>query len=255
MKRNTLAAAVVLLGCVVASTAGAPEPVNNNAWALGEKLEYAVKYGPFSAGRSTFAVEGEETVGGQKAVKFTSILTSSRAFFFKVYDSATSFSDFSSLYSLRYEKFQHEADEKSSNVTVFNHTAARAVRTEDGKAHPSMTMVPYARDILGVIYYVRTQPLKVGKSIRIPVHDGKRDYNMEVVVRNKERVTVPAGQFDCLVVEPKLWQLDGNLKKKGQMVLWMTDDSRHLPVRIRMSIPVGSLVASLDKMTGVKPAL
>lgn len=255
MKARGFVVAAVLMALSLGSAAGPPEPVKNDAWAIGERLEYAVKYGPFSAGRSVFTIEGPENVGGEKAVKFTSLLLSTRGFFFKIRDSATSYSEANSLYTLRYEKDQTEGDDRSTNVTVFNHLAARAVRTEDGTPCNPITIVPYSRDVLGIIYYVRAQPLAVGKSFRVPVHDGMRDYTMEVNVRGRERVSVPAGQFDCFIVEPKLWQPDGTLKKKGQMVLWMTDDSRHIPVRIRMGIPVGSLVASLDKMAGVKSAL
>ena len=87
--------------------------------------------------------------------------------------------------------------------------------------------------------------------MKIPVHDGRRSYTMEVEVQKRERVRVPAGEFNCYVIEPKL-QSDGIFVKKGRLLVWMTDDKRHIPIRVRTAIPVGSVVANLESMLGVK---
>lgn len=219
------------------------------AWAPGEKLQYSVKFGFFTAGTSVFSVD-QATLNGKNVYKFQSTILSAPGFFYKIDDRGVSWSDPASLRSFRYDKIQKEGDEKSSNITTFDQGASNAVRTEDGKAHPAMNYNKLARDVLGAIYHVRNQEIAVGRTIRFPVHDGKRDYTMEVVISRRENIRVPAGDFNCLVVEPKLRNLDGTLKKKGHMTLWMTDDARHLPVRIKIVLPFGHLVASLTKMSG-----
>lgn len=246
----TAAALALVIGA--AAVAIPPAPVVNNAWQTGEQLTYQVKYGFFRAGTSVFAVEGEETLNGRRVVKFSSNITSSPGFFFRINDTARSFSDASSLMTYRYEKIQRGQEENSTNITVFNHGARSAQRTEDGHAHAPIPMVPNSIDVLGAIYYVRTQAMRVGQVLKFPVHDGKRDYGMEVTVRKAERITVPAGTFDCLMIEPRLRQADGTIRKKGQMTLWVTNDARKIPVQIRIQLGFGSLTASLQTMQGTR---
>ncbi len=255
MTRHRFIAIVALAVSIVLSAAALPPaPLANNAWQVGERLTYQVKYGFFRAGTSVFAVEGEEQLNGRRALKFSSTINSAPGFFFKINDTARSYSDPLSLYTMRYDKIQRGQEENSTNVTVYNHAARTAQRTEDNTAHAPIPLNPYAVDVLGAIYYVRAQNLRVGQVIKFPVHDGKRDYGMEVTVRKIERITVPAGTFECLLVEPRLRQADGTIRRKGQMTLWMTNDSRHIPVQIRIQLGFGSLTAHLQTMQGTRAA-
>lgn len=250
--KSRLLSLCVLGAFVCLALVGNVSAAENTAWCPGETLKYSVKFSLFNAGTSTFTVQ-ETTHNGRPVYKFQSTITSRPGFFYKIDDRGVSLSDRETLQTYRYEKFQNEGGENSTNITAYNHATGKAVRTEDGKAHPSMDFVKLSKDVLGAIYYVRNQNIAVGKTLRIPVHDGKRDYRMEVSIRRREHVRVPAGEFNCLVVEPKLRQPDGTIRTKGQMTLWMTDDHRHIPVRIKIVLPFGHLIASLTSMDGVVP--
>ncbi len=250
MKKLTLAALSVLW---LLSSAGAQTSPGSTAWVAGERLEYKVFFGFFNAGTSVFTAGPEQTIGGRRTVQFKSVLQSAPRFFYSIYDEATSTCDPVTYVTQRYEKVQRERDENSRNITVFNHANRTAVRTEDGRAHPPIEIARNPMDVLSAIYYVRSQSLAVGRTLSIPVHDGKRDYTMKVVVRSRERIRTDAGAFECLKVEPTLYQSDGTVKRRGQMTLWLTDDARHIPVRIRMGLPFGSIVADLKTMSGTRP--
>lgn len=245
---STLALLVILSSAAPGRTA-AP-----TAWAPGEKLVYSVNFGIFRAGSTTFSANRGPVTNERPTFKFSSLLQSSPRFFYSIFDEAIATVDESSYAVYRYEKIQRESKENSTNVTLFNHAAGTAQRTEDGHAHPVMSCTKNSLDVLGVIYFIRNQNLAVGRTITVSVHDGMRNYRMEVVIRKREPVTTKAGTFNCLLVEPRLYQADGSLRKKGQMTLWMTDDSRHIPVRIRMGLAFGSITASLESMTGTLPA-
>src|SRR5688500_5010672 len=126
-KKRTFAWMVLSIGLLLATGAEAVAPPNN-AWACGEKLNYTVKFGPFTAGTTMFSIDEETTFGGKRVYKFRTVMTSSPRFFYKINDSATSYSEKNSLYSLRYDKVQRESDENSANVTLFNHDAGTAQR-------------------------------------------------------------------------------------------------------------------------------
>jgi len=101
--------------------------------------------------------------------------------------------------------------------------------------------------VLSAFYYVRTQPLPNGATLLLPTHDNKKSYDMEVKVHRRERVQVPAGTFDCVVVEPML-KSEGVFKSKGSILVWLSDDERRIPVLVRSKVPVGSISVSLTDM-------
>jgi hypothetical protein len=61
-------------------------------------------------------------------------------------------------------------------------------------------------------------------------------------------VTVPAGTFDCLVVEPVL-QTSSIFEHKGKLTIWLTDDSLKMPVLMRSKVVVGAFEAVLKEYT------
>jgi hypothetical protein len=245
---------LTLTALITISAATSAVSLPPTAWTPGEELSYTVNFGIFRAGTTTFTVARGPVTNERPTYKFRSLLQSSPRFFYSIFDEAVSVSDDSSYATFRYEKIQRENGENSTNTTVYNHARGTAQRTEDRTVHPSMNFKKNSLDVLGAIYYVRNQNLAVGQTLTIPVHDGKRDYTMKVTIRKREPVTTRAGVFNCLLVEPRLYQEDGTLKRKGQITLWMTDDSRHIPVRIRMALAFGSITATLDSMKGTVPA-
>lgn len=227
----------------------------NRAWDVGEHLTYAVKYGPIRAGTSILEVEDEIVWQGRPALRIKSSTTSADWFFYRVRDTIISTFDKQGLFTWQYEKHQREGNYRNDEVAKFSPAEKKVYRNDDGRKSPPEPVEAFVKDILGALYYTRAQKIKFGetKSIKIPVHDGRRSYQMEIDILRRERVRVPAGEFDCLVIEPKL-QSDGIFVRKGRLFLWLTDDDRHIPVRIRTVIPIGSIVANLEKMSGVKAA-
>jgi hypothetical protein len=70
---------------------------------------------------------------------------------------------------------------------------------------------------------------------------------MEVKVLKRERIEVPAGKFDCILVEPVL-KSEGVFQSKGSIFVWLTDDERRIPVLVKSKVPVGSISVSLTDM-------
>jgi len=68
-----------------------------------------------------------------------------------------------------------------------------------------------------------------------------------VKVHGREKVEVPAGKFDCVVVEPIL-KSEGVFKSKGSILVYLSDDARRIPVMVKSKIPVGAVTVSLTDM-------
>lgn len=99
-------------------------------------------------------------------------------------------------------------------------------------------------DPLSGFYEIRKRPLKVGRSEYIDVFDSKKLWKVEVQVLRKERVTVPAGEFDTILIKPLL-QSEGIFMKKGKIHIWLTDDEKRIPVMIKSKVKIGSFKAKL----------
>lgn len=250
MRRLSSAILLLLLAAGGARTDSTPP-----AWAPGEELAYTISFlGLLRAGTATFTVNEGPTVDGRPTYRFRSTLTSVPNFFHQIRDEASSITDRASFAVRRYEKIERERDEITTNVTVFDHERGVAVRTEDGKAHPAIRFNAGTLDVLSVIYHVRNQPIRPGQTLTVPVHDGKRDYTMKIRITGPEMVNTRLGRFRALSVQPLLYEADGTLRRRGQMRLWMTDDDRRIPVRIKLSLPVGSVTAVISAIKGDRPA-
>ena len=88
--------------------------------------------------------------------------------------------------------------------------------------------------------------LQVGRSEYIDIFDNKKLINTEVAVLRKERISVPAGDYDTLVIKPLL-KTEGIFLKKGAMHIWVTDDGRKIPVLFESKVKIGSFTAKLMK--------
>ncbi len=60
----------------------------------------------------------------------------------------------------------------------------------------------------------------------------------------KEKVGVPAGEFDTIVVKP-LMKSEGIFSRKGEIYIWLTDDERRIPVMLKTKVKIGSVNATL----------
>ena len=57
---------------------------------------------------------------------------------------------------------------------------------------------------------------------------------------------MPAGEFDCLVLEPVL-ETSSIFEHKGKLTIWLTDDTVRMPVLLRSKVIVGAFEAVLKE--------
>jgi Protein of unknown function (DUF3108) len=211
-------------------------------WHIGEYFQFSVSWSGINAGSALMQVQNWQWVDGHKTWRIIS-KTESNSFvskFYKVRDRVETSIDAESLYSRRFEKHLREGGYKHDSAVRFDQENQKA-RYEDGKV---VEVPPRVHDVLSAFYYVRTQPLPDGATFSIPAHDNQKSYDLEVHVLRRERIEVPAGKFDCVVVEPVL-KSEGIFKSKGQLLVWLTDDDRRLPVKVTSKVPIGSISVSL----------
>lgn len=211
-------------------------------WRIGEYFQFSIDWNGLNGGSSLMQVQNLQRVGGRRAYRIVS-KTESNSFvskFYKVRDRAESYIDAESLYSVRFIKHLREGGYKSDVDIRFDQANRKAIYS-DGTTFP---VAPGVHDVLSAFYFVRTRPLPDGATMIVPTHDNKKSYEMEVKVHKRERIEVPAGKFNCVLVEPIL-KSEGVFKSKGSILVWLTDDERRMPVLVRTKVPVGSINVAL----------
>jgi hypothetical protein len=110
------------------------------------------------------------------------------------------------------------------------------------------------QDVLSAIYFIRTQPLAVGKSFEVFVGDGGRIYQIPVTVVEKKRMKTVLGRVDVFRVNPELFG-PGRLieEEKGEFSLWVTADARHIPIGGRIKTDYGTFDIKLKKVINDSP--
>jgi hypothetical protein len=105
------------------------------------------------------------------------------------------------------------------------------------------------QDVLSAIYFIRTQPLAVGKSFEIFVGDGGRVYTIPVKVVEKKKMRTILGRVDVLRVNPELFGPDRLIdREKGEFSIWITDDARHIPVASKVKTDYGTFDIKLKRI-------
>lgn len=105
------------------------------------------------------------------------------------------------------------------------------------------------QDVLSAIYFIRTQPLQVGKTFEVFIGDGGRVYKIPVKVVEKRRMKTVLGRVDVLRVNPELFGPDRLIDaEKGEFSIWITDDARHIPVAGRVKTDYGTFDIKLKRV-------
>jgi len=221
-------------------------PFADRAFDVGERLVFSVRYGPIRAGTATMAIEGIEVVGGDSCYHVVTTAESNDFFstFFYVRDQVESFISMKDLRPRRFVKDLLEGNYQNRQVIEFDGRNNLAVY-EDGQV---VEVLPGTHDILSAFYDVRARRLQVGDEIFLDCHADRKNYPLNTRVLSRETVEVPAGKFDCLLVEPIL-RTPGLFKHEGTLSIWLTDDERKIPVKMSSSLPIGAISVLLTEMS------
>jgi len=208
----------------------------------GESLRFSVDFGIINAGSALMEVGEPRRYVGSEILDIRTE-ANSNAFFSKIHkvrDRARTFFDPELLLPRRFEKHQREGSYEKDLLIKFDRDHDVAVY-ENGD---EVVIDRWAQDELSAFYYLRLLPLEPGRDVLIDNHTNRKNYPLKVIVQGRETISVPAGTFDCWVIEPVVRE-GGIFQAKGTLTIWLTADERRIPVRMRTKIVVGSITVSL----------
>lgn len=237
--------ALLLLLTSTAHLPGAGENIVNKG---GEKMTFQVRWAFIVAGEATLEFfPGEQLYYTRVNRYLYKARTSEFAdMFYKVRDTIESYMDADLNRSIIYRKKQRGKSTKDINV-IFNWDSNTARYSLNGRSMPSIEISPDTCDPLTVFYLFRSKLSDDKKEIKINLTDGKRHITAVARTVKKERIKVAGKEYSTVLVEPRMEGVGGVFQKtkNAKLKIWVTDDNRRIPVRIKSKVAVGSFVADL----------
>lgn len=235
--------------------------LHSHAWAQdypfkpGERLTYVLKWGFIPAGEAVLEVQPMAEVGGQPAFHFV-MTAQSNAFidaFYKVRDRIDAYAQADMQHSVLFTKKQREGSYKRDVVISFDWVRNQAQYENKGKKKDPIPLLPGSFDPLSAFYYIRQMEMKPGVKISQPITDGKKNVVGEVKVAKRETIKVDGKSYDTFLIIPDLKHVGGVFKESenAKMQIWVTADSRHIPVKLKSKVVVGSFVGELISVGGM----
>lgn len=220
---------------------------------VGERLHYEVRWGVIPAAGATLEVTLLTEEQGATGLHFvmTARTNEFADLFYKYRNRTDSFTDLELTRSLRYRKQEQERSRLRNEDVLFDWDQMETrIAIGDSAPRHGVDLVSGTLDPLSVFYAFRIQPLEVGRTLEVPVSDGKKLVQGAATVVDREEIKVNGQQYDCFVVEPDLKDLGGVFRKSpgAAMQVWVTADELRLPVRVRSKVIVGHFTADLVAM-------
>lgn len=220
-------------------------PAADHPFGVGEKLVFDVRFGPVKVGTSTMEVREITHIRGRAAYK-TYLSIQGGTFFYEVDDLLQSWIDTETLSSLRFVQHLHQGSrERERHFEIYPDRSVYVEVTKNATEHPSVSR---PLDDASFLYFVRTIPLEVGRTYEFNRYF-RPDRNPVIVrVVRRERIVVPAGTFNAIVVRPTI-KARGIFAEGGEAELWLSDDDRRLVLQLKTKVAFGSLNLHLRSFT------
>lgn len=219
----------------------------------GEKLVFELSWTIIPAGEAVMEVRPHALVNGNKAWHFrmTAETNSFVDTFYKVRDRIDAYTDAHMNQSVLYKKKQREGSTHRDIVVTFDHPNKKVQYSNFKKKKKPVTIKAGAFDPLSAFYFIRGMGMVEGSSIERPVTDGKKCVIGKLRVVKREKIKIKSGTFDTWLIEPELKHIGGVFEKSkdAKLQLWVTADSRRMPVKIKSKVVVGSFVGELVSYT------
>jgi hypothetical protein len=212
-----------------------------------EKLIYDLSWTGIKAGAASL-----EVVEDGDKIRITSMAQSAKwiSSFYKVDDKVVSIltKEASSPFIVRplnYTLKISEGRHKRDREIIFNNDLGSVTYIDHlENIKKDFPIPPNIFDPLSGFYYLRTFDLKVGRSVFVDIFDSKKIWNIEIQVLKKEKLQLPLGTFDTILIKPIL-KSEGIFHRKGDILIWLTDDKKRIPVMMQTKVVVGYVTATL----------
>ncbi len=154
------------------------------------------------------------------------------------------------------ENSSFEAQEGKRHVTEtesFDNNRHKATFDENDlaknvKQHHEIDIAPCTHEIIGALAFLRLTKLDPGKSITVPIVNGKKMAYAKIEAQAKENITLDGKNYATTRYEAFIFD-NVVFRRKGELLLWLSEDNAHIPLQLRfvMGFPIGNITLELEK--------
>lgn len=231
-----------------------------NAFAPGEDLVYTVKYGFIKGGEGRFTVV-DTVIDGLRVNHITVAgrTTGVADLFYEVRDSYESFLDAETQLPVLSKRNISEGRYRYNDVVSYdrqNNQLSKSVKRRNKPLEVKTQDAPRdIVDIIGAFYHARNNAfdsrLAVGDTVYYKTFFSNEVYDLNIRYDGLETLNTIFGPTACYKFTP-VTEVGRSFKNKDDMHLWVTADSRRVPVRIKFDMKVGSFTVDLASAKGLK---
>ncbi len=220
--------------------------MKNKSFKDDEKLTFRVFYNVgfvwINAGNVRFTTKSEE-LNHHKVYHITGVGKTAKSYvFFKVNDKYETYIEKETMSPVRFVRNVNEGGFEIHQDVTFNLKKEEAI--SDKKVYP---IPKCTQDVLSAIYFARNinyNDYKPGDKIPFNMFLDDKVYNLYIKFLGKEVIETKMGTYNAIKISPLL--IEGTIFKGGEkMVIWVSDDDNHLPLRVESPIIVGSIMVDL----------
>jgi len=224
-------------------------------FAAGETLTYEVSWSSFlTAGSATLSVKEKKPSYNSDAYYIVAEGRPTRLLskLYDVYYKADTLLDVYSLLPQRGSIYSEEGSRHRIKVTMFDHARKKAhYEVQAGTVtKKDLAIAADSQDALGVLYRLRSIPLKQGDRFSVSVCDAGQSYKVEINVGAVETVKTGIGDLRAWRITPV--PPSSNAAGARRLTLWVSDDERKLPVRMQAQLAVGSFDLTLKSQSAIE---
>lgn len=187
--------------------------------------------------------QGERTFK-QKRVLHLSAEASAVGFISRFFDAraqAESFIEKQQLHSLKFLESTSIPDKPKEEKEVIYDQEAHIMELEGVKR----SILPNTQDPLSAMYFMRKQPLKIGKEFDININTNQKNYRLFAEVVKKEEHWITGKNMAVWVLKGDIRRRDKSPRHSTTMKIWLLDNPSKTPILIKVTTGPASITARL----------
>ena len=246
---RTAAIVAVVLALLVFLGTAAAEGLEEatRPFRIGERLTYEVSWLNLTA--AIAVMEVAPTAGREGASSTAKLIGTAQSTpiitkFFPVDNRVESELDLDTL-TPEHLTFRRREGKKKEDIEYTFHQKEGTVTAVRGGTTESLSIPAGTHDIISCLYYTRAVlPPRPGASLRMNVYHDKKNRPVEVRVEGIESLEGAWGKVETVRVRV-IMPFHGLFMNKGDIHVWVTNDERKVPVRMKAKVVLGAIVADL----------
>jgi hypothetical protein len=226
-----------------------PEEKERVPFGPGEKSTFDVRFGALKVGNGSLEMMDLGTTRG-RPTWHVAFRIEGGVPFYRVNDAYESWIDTTTMNSLLFIRQIEEGSRERAQTFEIMPESGNYIEKTRQKTTTKKT-VENPLDEGAFLYFVRTIPLEVGKTYDFNRYFMTDRNPVRLKVLRKERISVPAGTFNAIVVQPII-KTRGIFSEKGEAQVWLSDDASRMLLQVKSKLSFGSLNMYLKSYTPPK---